>query len=449
MMFFRQPGILLFFIASFLINPLLKAQDSSSVTLPAQWTLQQCFDYAMKNNIRLNSLRLSRMSTEQDLLLSRAAKLPNLNGSGSQNLNGGKTLNASGSTPYEVYTSGNYSVNSNVTLFQGGYLNNDIRQKNLLTQVAGLNIAQQLNDITVLITQAYLNILLARENIVYVKDVVATSEAQVKQGQQQYDVGSIALIGLVQLKAQLSNDRYLLTTAENQHRQNKLVLKQLLQLPSSYDFEIMEPDTLITNTHLYALQEVQDSAMANRPEIKSSELGIEVSNLDLAKARTGYLPTLSANGGLGTSYNGGGSGSSYFKQLDNNFYQQIGLTLSVPIFTRRVVKTNVEKARIEIDQSRLTLQDTKTNLSQTIEQSYINVLNAQSQYDAAVEQLKYSQEGYRIASEQLRVGAANVVVFLQQKNLYIQALQSYIQAKYNAALNIRIYDFYRGIPVKL
>jgi len=448
-MFFRQPGILLFFIASFLINPLLKAQDSSSVTLPAQWTLQQCFDYAMKNNIRLNSLRLSRMSTEQDLLLSRAAKLPNLNGSGSQNLNGGKTLNASGSTPYEVYTSGNYSVNSNVTLFQGGYLNNDIRQKNLLTQVAGLNIAQQLNDITVLITQAYLNILLARENIVYVKDVVATSEAQVKQGQQQYDVGSIALIGLVQLKAQLSNDRYLLTTAENQHRQNKLVLKQLLQLPSSYDFEIMEPDTLITNTHLYALQEVQDSAMANRPEIKSSELGIEVSNLDLAKARTGYLPTLSANGGLGTSYNGGGSGSSYFKQLDNNFYQQIGLTLSVPIFTRRVVKTNVEKARIEIDQSRLTLQDTKTNLSQTIEQSYINVLNAQSQYDAAVEQLKYSQEGYRIASEQLRVGAANVVVFLQQKNLYIQALQSYIQAKYNAALNIRIYDFYRGIPVKL
>ncbi|MGO4292762.1 TolC family protein [Chitinophaga sp. RAB17] len=449
MMWFRQPGILLFCLFFFLVNPLLKAQDSSTVNLPAQWTLQQCFDYAMKNNIQLNSLRLSRMSTEQDQLLSRAARLPNLTGSGSQSLNGGKTSNASGGTPYEVYTSGNYSVNSNVTIFQGGYLNYDIKQKNLLTQVAGLNIAQQVNDITVLITQAYLNILLARENIVYVKDVVATSEAQVKQGQQQYDVGSIALIGLVQLKAQLSNDRYLLTTAENQHRQNKLVLKQLLQLPSGYDFEITEPDTLISNTHLYALQEAQDSALANRPEIKSSELGIQVANLDLAKARTGYWPMLTAGGALGSSYNGGGTGSTYFKQLDNNFYQQIGLTLSVPIFTRRVVKTNVEKAKIEIDQSRLTLQDTKTNLSQTVEQSYINVLNAQSQYDAAVEQLKYSQEGYRIASEQLKVGAANIVVFLQQKNLYIQALQSYIQAKYNAALNIRIYDFYRGIPVKL
>ncbi|MGF6845018.1 outer membrane protein [Chitinophaga sp. W3I9] len=449
-MFFRQPGRFLFiFIFLLSVTPRLNAQDSTVQQLPAQWTLQQCFDYALKNNIQLNSLRLSKMSSDQDLLLSRAAKLPNLTGSVSQDLNGGKSVTATGNSSYRVNTTGNYGVNSNVTLFQGGYLNNDIKQKNLLTQMAGLNIAQQVNDITVLITQAYLNILLAKENIVYVQDVVATSEAQVKQGQQQYDVGSIALIGLVQLKAQLSNDRYLLVTAENQHRQNKLVLKQLLQLPSSYDFEIQEPDTLITNTRLYALQEVQDSALANRPEIKSSELGIQVSDLDLAKARAGYLPTLTAGGALGSSYVSGGANSAYFKQMDNNFYQQIGLTLSVPIFTRRVVKTNVEKAKIEVDQSKLVLQDTKTNLTQTIEQSYIDVLNAQSQYDAAVEQLKYSQEGYRIASEQLKVGAANIVVFLQQKNLYIQALQSYIQAKYNAALNIRIYDFYRGIPVKL
>ncbi len=449
-MFFRQPGRLVFlFIFLLSVKSRLYAQDSTLQDLPAQWTLQQCFDYALKNNIQLNSLRLSRMSSEQDLLLSRAAKLPNLTGTASQDLNGGKSITAAGNSSYRVNTTGNYGVNSNVTLFQGGYLNNDIKQKNLLTQMASLNIATQINDITVLITQAYLNILLAKENIVYVQDVVATSEAQVKQGQQQYDVGSMALIGLVQLQAQLANDRYTLVNAENQHRQNKLVLKQLLQLPSSYNFEIQEPDTLISNDRLYALQEAQDSALANRPEIKSSELGIEVSGLDLAKAKAGYLPTLTAGGALGSSYVSGGAGSTYFKQMDDNFYQQIGITLSVPIFTRRVVKTNVEKAKIEVDQSKLSLKDTKTNLTQTIEQAYINVLNAQSQYDAAVEQLKYSQEGYRIASEQLKVGAANVVVFLQQKNLYIQALQSYIQAKYNAALNIRIYDFYRGVPVKL
>lgn len=448
MFFRRRRKILASLLLCWGIIPGVQAQDSTAMSLPAKWTLQQCFDYALKNNIQLNSLRLSKQSSEQDLLLSKAARLPNLTGSASQNVTGGKTLAGTNSSSYNITASGNYSLNSNVPIYQGGYINYDIRQKNLANQVAALNVAQQINDITVQITQAYLNILLAKENIVYVKDVVTTSEAQVKQGQQQYDVGSLALIGLVQLKSQLANDHYTLNTVENQYRQNKLVLKQLLQLPSSYNFEIQEPDTLISDTHLHDLQEVQDSAMIQRPEIRSSELGIEMSKLDLAKAKTGYLPTLSAGGIVASSYNSGAN-TAYFKQLDNNFYQQIGLTLSVPIFTRRVVKTNVEKAKIEIDQSKLTLQNTRTNLNQTIEQAYINVQNAQSQYDAAVEQLKYAQEGYRIASEQLKVGAANIVVFLQQKNLYVQALQAYIQAKYNAALNIRIYDFYRGVPVKI
>lgn len=428
-------------------NPLI-AQDSAQTSLPAIWSLQDCLNYAMQNNIQLNSLRLSRMSSEQDLLLSKAARLPNLTGSASLNLNGSKNPNASGGNPYELALSGNYSVNSGVTIYQGGLLNYNIQQKGLLTKVADLNIAQQINDMTIQITQAYLNILLARENIVYVKDLVTTSTAQVKQAQQQYDVGSIALKDLASLQSQLAADHYNLVTAENQHRLNKLTLKQLLQLPSPYDFDIYSPDTLVSSQLVVPLQEAQDTALATRPEIKSAELGVNVSSLDLAKAHAGFWPTLTAGGALGSSYLRT-PGSSFFQQLDNNFYQQIGLTLSVPIFTRRVNKTNVEKSKLEVDQSNLTLKDTRTNLSQTVERAYINVQNAQGQYDASVEQLRYATESYRIATLQLKIGAANIVGFLQQKNLYIQAFQAYIQAKYNAALTIRIYDFYRGIPVKL
>lgn len=428
-------------------NPLI-AQDSTPSTLPAIWSLQDCLDYAMKNNIQINSLRLSRMSSEQNLLLSKAARLPNLTGSASMNLTGRKTLTASGNMPYEGALSGNYAVNSGVTLYQGGYLNYDIKQKGLLTQVADLNVAQEINNITILITQAYLNILLARENIVYVKDLVTTSTAQVQQAQQRYDVGSIALKDLASLQSQLAADRYNLVTAENQSRLNKLTLKQLLQLPSAYDFDIFSPDTLVSSHLVVPLQDAQDTALANRPEVKSAELGVNVSSLDLAKARAGFWPTLTAGGALGSSYLRD-PGASFFKQLDNNFYQQIGLTLSVPIFTRRANKTNVELSKIEVDQSELTLKDTRTNLSQTVEQAYVNVLNAQGQYDASVEQLRYASESYRIATEQLKVGVANMVDFLQQKNLYVQAFQAYIQAKYNAALTIRIYDFYRGVPVKL
>ncbi|MFB6454243.1 TolC family protein [Chitinophaga sp. Hz27] len=422
-------------------TPVPSMEDSTSSVV---WSLQDCLNYAARYNINLNTLRLTKKTSEQDLILSKAAKLPNLNATVGQNFTGGKNVNES----YVLSASGNYSINSNVTLYNGGFLNKDIQQKNLLLQIADLNVDAQMNDITLLITQAYLNILLAKENIVYVKDVVTTSQAQVAQAQQQYDVGSLALVGLVQLQAQLANDKFLLVTAENTRRQNLLTLKQILQLPTSKPFDIISPDTLIETGMLTPVQEAQQQAFDTRPEIKTGNIGVDVAKLDLEKAKTGYLPVLTAGGALASNYATNIS-NAYLKQLDNNFYQQIGLTLSVPIFTRKVNKTNVEKAKIEVDQSNLNLQNTKVNLSQTVEQAYINVLNAQSQYDAAVEQYKYNQESYRIANETLKIGAANIVQYLQQKNLYIQALQSYIQAKYNAALTIRIYDFYRGIPVKL
>ena len=123
--------------------------------------------------------------------------------------------------------------------------------------------------------------------------------------------------------------------------------------------------------------------------------------------------------------------------------------MSIPIFNKRAVKTTVENAKIEIDQSRLNLKNVQQVLAQAIEQAYINVLNAQGQYDAPVEGLKASQESFRIAGEELKVGAANIVKYLQQKTLYTQAFQVYVQAKYNPALSIRIYDFYMGIAIKL
>ena len=182
--------------------------------------------------------------------------------------------------------------------------------------------------------------------------------------------------------------------------------------------------------------------------MKNSELGVQIAQLDLAKARAGYYPVATIGAGLATGYSNNQS-FDYLKQMDNNFYQQIGLTLSIPIFTKRVNKTNVENAKIEIAQSELTLKNTKTVLAQTVEQAYINVLNAQAQYDASVEQLQATTESYRIVTEELKVGAANMVDYLTQKNLYVQSLQSYIQAKYSTALNIRIYQFYMGVPVKL
>ncbi|HTI11122.1 MAG TPA: TolC family protein [Puia sp.] len=427
----------------------LSAQVSlQDTTRPSKWSLQDCLDYALKNNITVNTLRLSQRSASEDLLLAKAGVQPNLSATGSEYLNFQKGVNGNGSYGNRKFTeSGNAGLSSSVILYQGGYIRNNIREKQLLQQTAGLDILQEENDITLNVTQAFLNILLAKENIVYLQDLVNTSQSQVKQAQQKYDAGTIALKDLAQLQAQMANDKYSLVTAQNSHRQNVISLKLLLQLPSELAFEVQEPDTIIAQNLVTSLSETQQEALATRPEVKISDKQVDLAHVDLQLARSGYLPTLQGAGAIGANHSGGDPG--ILQQLDNSFYQQIGLTLSIPIFNRRVNKTNVEKAKIQIEQSELDRKNIRNNLSLTVEQAFVNVENAQGQYDASVEQLQYTKESYRIADEQLKVGAITTVDYLIQRNLYRQSYQQYIQAKYNAALNIRIYDFYRGVPIKL
>jgi len=416
----------------------LMAQDSTKVVTQS-WTLQNCLDYAKQNNITLNSLRLTSKSSAQDLIQSKAAKTPNLTGSVSQSLT---------NYNYGALPSSGYGVSSSVTLYNGHYLTNDIKEKQLAIQVADLNLLSSENDITLQITQAYLNILLARENIVYLQDLVTTTQAEVTQGQQQYDAGTIALKDLMELKATLATDKYNLVNAENTKRQYILALKQILELPSGTAFDITKTDSVSDTIQVIPLKDALYTALQNRPEVKSSALSVEESIFEIEKAKAGLRPLLSLGGSVSTSYLKE-PGYSYGYQLNSNFNQMLGLTLSIPILDRKVTQTNVAKAKIQTDQAKLTLQNTKMQLSQSVEQAYLNVVNAQSQLSAAQEQLLYSKEAYRIANEQLKIGTYNIVDFLQQKNIYIQAQQSYIQAKYATALYDKVYNFYTGIPVTL
>lgn len=425
------------------------AQDSTSGRLPAHWDLQACIDYAKKNNITLNSLRLTVRTAEQNYLLAKAARQPSLAGDATATYTHSKNANpVIGGFQTQSSFANNYSLSSGVTIYNAGAISDNIRMANLQIQSANQAVVESELNITLQIVQEYLNILLAKENVKYVQDLVNSTAAQVAQGKQEYDVGTIARNAYIELQANLAADKYNLVTAENAVRQNKLTLKQLLQLPLRDTFDIVTPDTVVASEVVPSLDSVEAYALQNRPEIKLGLLDIDISRYNLAIARTGYLPLLTASATLSSGYSNNQK-DAFVQQLDNNFFQQAGLNLSIPIFNRRQVKTNVENAKIQAEQAKLTLLGNQTALSQTIEQAYINVLNAQGQYDAAVEELNANQEAFRVAAEELKVGASNLVEYLQQKTLYTQAFENYIQAKYNSALSIEIYDFYMGIAVKL
>jgi len=442
--------LLLFF--TFLILKNVHSQVSDTAR---KWSIQECFQYATEHNIQINTLRLNERSVLQDLYAAKAVKIPSLSGSV------GNTFN-NANNPYgndnhlvnQLTSSGNYTINSSIILWNDNYINNNIRQRELLTQSAGLSVNQSLNNITLLITQAYLDILLAEENLKYIIDLVNTSEARVKQGQLFYDAGRIAKKDLLQLQAQLASDKYLLVQTQNAIRQNILTLKQILQLPTDTLFDIVTPASIEAASVMPSLHSVQQNALQYFPEIKIGKLGVDIAALDIVKAKAGFKPVLTANGGLGTGYSDIITDSiypktGYFNQAGNNFYQRAGVTLSIPIFSNRINKTNLEKANIAYKQADLNLQNDQLVLSQAVEQAYLNAANAQEAYVAANQQLLYARESYRIVNEQFRLGAINTYDLLQQRNQYVQAVQAYTQAKYTAFLQQKIYEFYMGNPVTL
>jgi outer membrane protein len=441
---------LMVFFTVFFESKLLHAQDSSFIASTVRWDLATVIAYAKQNNIQVNITRLDERLSEQDLSQARAARYPDLSASATQSMtyHSGNTNPVVGGFQTQSNLAGNYALNSSLILYRGGYLNYDIKSRSLQVEAANLNTSVTQNDITLQLTQAYLNVLIAKENIVYQQDLVKTSQAQYDLGKTKYDHGSIARKDLLQLEAQAASDQYNLVTGENQYRQNILTLKQLLQLPTTTSFEPVVPDTLIIERAMPSLLEAQRIALQNRPEVQYNQLQIRIAETELQKARAGFKPTISAAGSMSTGYSDN-QDVKYFSQVNNNLYQRLGLTLSIPIFDNRTNKTNVERSKILIEQARLTLEQTKTILNQQIEQALIAVQNAQAQYKAADVQLKANREAYTISLEQSRLGAINTVDLLVQRNLYIQSLQNFIQAKYNSILNSKIYEFYMGQPITL
>ncbi|WP_365992221.1 TolC family protein [uncultured Chryseobacterium sp.] len=406
--------------------------------------MENCIEYAKQHNISINSLRLSKNAVEQDLLQAKKAKYPNLNASVSQDIlavNGNNRLNVNG------IPSQNIAASSSMTLYRAGYIRNNKASKNLLVQMADLSVQEDQNNITLNITQAYLNILMAEENIVALQEILTTTKTQLKQGDQLYKAGSISKLNYLQIQAQAAHDEYNLVAAQNNLRTYIVNLKQILQLPTDYDFQIVKPESITVDENFKTLSEVQNMAQNQRPEVKYGELNIENSKTNLKMAQSSILPTLSLTGSISSNYvyNNG----NYFNQLGNNFFLPIGLSLGIPIYNNRIYRIAIEKSKIEIQQANLDLLNTKTVLNQQIEQAYISLQNSVLQYESASRQMDLNKQSYDIVTAQMKLGSIDYVQLQQQRLTYIQSIQNFLQAKYSAVLNEQIYEFYAGNPINI
>lgn len=433
----------------------LYAQENSN---GKEWTLQECINYALEKNIQLQQNKISLQESEIDIKDARASLFPSLSFSTGHNVvnrpyqeqsntvSGTEIISSDEKTTYN----GNYSLNAQWTLWNGGQRLNNLKQQKTNRDIARLTVSETENTLQEQITQLFIQILYADESIQINRSTLEVSKATYKRGQELFAEGSLSKADLAQLEAQVSDDQYQLVTAESTWRNYKLQLKQLLELDSSEEFNLVLPELNDENIlkMLPSQTDVYQAAMAIRPEIQSSRLSIENAKLGISAAKAGYYPTISLSASSSSTTNSA-STNNWAQQMKYGWNNMIGISLSIPIFDNRQNKSNVQKARLQYNTSQLDLINKQKELYSTIEGLWLDALNAQQQYVAAETKVKSSQTSFDMVNEQFNLGMKNTVELLTEKNNLLSAKQQLVQAKYMAILNRTLLNFYAGNNIEL
>ncbi len=418
------------------------------------WTLGECIEYAIANNISLKKTQLSRMSATEDRKQASAALQPSLSASTNQSVgyrpwvNDGVSTVSNGTVATSInksYYNGSYGINASWTVWNSNQNRNNIKLSRITEKQAELDSAVTANSIQEQIAQLYVQILYLKEMIGVTRHSHETSLKNEERGREMMEAGKMSKADLAQLTAQTAQDKYNMVEAESNLARYKLQLKQLLEITDTEEFDISSPTASDGQAldDIPALAAVYEAALATRPEIENGRLGIEAGKLSISIAKAGKLPTVSLTGGVGTSTTSMND-RSWGTQIKTNFDASVGATVSVPIFDNRKTRTAINKARLQQEESILDLQDKQKQLYCTIEGYWLDANTNQQKFRAAMATTESEQASYDLLSEQFRLGLKNIVELMTGKTNLLNAQQNRLQSKYMTILDIQLLNFYRG-----
>ena len=418
------------------------------------WSLQECIDYAMENNITLQKSKLQKSTATETLKGSKAALLPTFSASTNQSLgyqpwkDSGTAYVSNGTVNAKVDKTsynGSYSVSGQWTVWNGNRNFNNIKRDRLAEEEAELSAQETANSIQERIAQLYAQILYMAENVTVNEQMLETSKKNEDRGREMLEVGKMSKADLAQLSAQRANDEYSIVEAKSQLMNYELQLKQLLEITDEERFQVVIPkigdDQILAE--IPAMQTVYEMALVNRPEINRSQLAINRSDVNLSIAKAGWMPTVNLTGGVTTSTNSL-SGTGWGSQFKSNVNTSLGLGVTMPIYDGRSTKTSVNKAKIQQLQARLDLQDMQKDLYSDIQSYWLNAWTNQEKYKAASSSVESAQQSYDLLSEQFRLGLKNIVELMSGKDKLLEAQQNLLQSKYMTLYYQQMLKFYEN-----
>ena len=423
-----------------------------------QWTLQDCIDYAMANNITLQKSKLQKESATEDLKGAKAALLPTLSASTNQSLgyqpwkDTGMAYVTNGTVNTKVDKTsynGSYSLSGQWTVWNGNRNINTVKLDQFSEEQAKLQAQETANSIQERIAQIYSQILYLAENVKVNEQMLETSLKNEERGQEMVNVGKMSKADLAQLSAQRANDEYSIVEAKSQLMNYKLQLKQLLEITDNEQFDVAIPE--IGDDQVLAqipeMQTVYEQALLSRPEIERLQLAIKSSDVSVSIAKAGWMPSVNLTGGITTSTNSL-SGTDWGSQIKSNVNTSLGVGVTMPIYDGRSTKTAVNKAKISQLQAQLNLQDQQKTLYSDIQQYWLNAWTNQQKYQAAKSSVESAQQSYDLLSEQFRLGLKNIVELMTGKDNLLSAQQNQLQSKYLALYNQQMLEFYQSGEIK-
>lgn len=424
----------------------VKAQSKS-------WTLEECINFALTQNIQVKKADLSNIRNEVYSRQAQASRLPSLNASVRENFNWYKGFDSStgvyGSSSGSNST--NYSVNSSVSLFNGQKLTNRIRQAEI-DLLSGSYYSESVKESVGLnIMNAFLQVLFAQENVLNAEKQIEATTEQLALAKERLDLSVISMSDYLQIKSELASEKSTLANAQSQYVMYKVSLMQLMELAVDDEFNISSPnlDSLLMQAADPDAQQIYNLALSMKPQIKNAELNKASAMMDVKIARADALPSLALDAGLSSGYSSLIKTDSYTDQLRNKVNPSVGLSVAIPIFQKKQVRTNIAVAKIAISDAELDEMNTKNQLRKEIEQACVNVISAQSEFDANLEQAQARAESYEVSTEKFKLGLINSVDYLFEKTNLITSDSNLLHAKYNLIFSYKVLDFYKGISLTL
>lgn len=416
------------------------------------YSLEDCIEYALEKSTDIDRSQNNVLLQTAYLEQSKASRLPNLQlGINQQLASNGDYNSISDEWNRSSNSTLNAAFNSQMTLYNGAKIKNTISQNKINLESAEISIQAEKELISLNILSFYIDALLARDNLQNSKLQLEATQKQLTYAEARKEAEIISRSDLLYIKSQLASDKTSNIEAESNLRIALVSLMQIMNMPINDSFNIQQPDieNIIKQNSDNNPETVYNLAIGLQPNIQTAKLNVKSAETGVEIMKSGFLPSLTLNGGIGTGYGSNIGSINLGEQFSNSINPYIGLSLSIPIYQRKQIKTQVKTAQIQYSNIKLELTDLKNNLRKYIEQACTDAQTAQSNYSALQEQLEAEQESYDVASEMFSQGMVNSVDFLLSKNNLIIAENKFTQAKYKLILQNKIVEYYLGNPIKL